>query len=231
MKWMNMSDDQIKALDERARRDQLAYERLAKKYPGLNPITLIVMASDYSNLPEVAQMFASGEWDFKKSCFMLGSYARFEWAVEQLNAGRVDPQMFYKMLPELWSSSDPDDTDPSFLAVWRKAATLRGGKYLRDGRPLPRQEVLTIYRGQANEDDEPGFAWSLDFDVACQFARGASLRVPTPGVILRGYVSRKHVYGYMTGRHEDEVIVSPAVVHGIEIVGRYVRNEADGKEE
>lgn len=115
---------------------------------------------------------------------------------------------FRKHLPWVWSDAEPDDTDPSWLAMWQYAA-LDGPL----GDPLPGKSVaLTVYRGQHSADDPRGIAWSLDPNVAKMFAHRFN---PNEfGVILRGRVERSKVLAYINaaGRGEQEVVCNPADV-------------------
>jgi hypothetical protein len=129
-----------------------------------------------------------------------------------LREKHVTDEWFLGECASLWRGADPDDTDPENLEVWRRLYRLNGSHYIRDGRPLPAGQYVTVYRGGAPL--EPGIAWSTDPKIARKFANGAGLRVRTHGEVIRGEVHRKHVLAYITGRGEAEVIVDPKyVVH------------------
>ena len=106
-------------------------------------------------------------------------------------------------------TGDPDDTDGRYLRLWKSAWVANGRHYIRDGRSLPRSgRLLTVYRGQMPED-KFGIAWTTDPKIAQVFANGAGARVPQNGTVFMAHVHRDHVYAYLTGRGESEVILDP----------------------
>lgn len=140
----------------------------------------------------------------EKALVLVGSYARFQWAVENLPRATL-----LRRLVNLWVWSDPDDTRPEYLALWKETYA-RKGKYIADGRALPRGNVLTVYRGQL-EGATVGIAWSLNKGTARDFAlTGGTRDKMEGGVIYRARVNRKDVLAYFTGRNEAEVIIDPA---------------------
>lgn len=63
-------------------------------------------------------------------------------------------------------------------------------------------ETLTIYRG-ANRRDSGGWSWTLSEETARWFAQ----RFFSKNSVLRGVVNKQDVFGYMTDRNEDEILV------------------------
>ena len=132
------------------------------------------------------------------------------------------------MLPGTWSRSEPDDTDPRWLALWTDAA--ESGRVETD--PLPDGDPLTIYRGEpeAPAAGPRGIGWSLSRDTATSFALRPRWSQGT-GVILEGSVPRRDVLGYVTHRNEAEVIVEPkhvrvTAIHAVTEADRPEREES-----
>jgi hypothetical protein len=184
---------------------------LVAKDPQMPYITAIIMAGDQVSMEDAWADLVAGKIVYWKASARSGSYARFELAIRALDAGIIDLRRLARDLPDLWSGSDPDDTDPRYLKVWREAYALKGGtlKQTPQSRRLPRREWLTIYRGQ-DRGAPFGIAWSLDRDVAMKFARGAATRQwDRSGVIYVAQVRRESVLGWMPNRHEAEVVIDP----------------------
>lgn len=187
-------------------------EQIEKK-TGVPHITAFIMAGDEMSALNATKRVEAGTHTVEEASVFIGSYARLNWVYEQMEMQRISRAKVIEMLPELWRSSDPDDTDPRYLALWNEAKFLNGGKYVRDGRTLPRRsKMLKVYRGQhpsANAD--MGIAWTLDPKIAQKFAHGgAAFRVgKAGGVVYRGLVSADFVLAYLTLRHESEVIIDP----------------------
>jgi hypothetical protein len=221
-------DNKTKALEEEMRRnalrmiqEQKAAEEIYAKYPGIHPVTAIVMTGDYAGMKEWGKYFERGEWDFAKTTSMIGSYARMEWVLTMLEAGKVTPEEVYPKLPELWSSSDPDDTDPKFLELWKQAWQANGRKMIAsltwpNGKfVLPkvfannRKKLVTVYRGEGLGSTKRGIAWSLDIQVAEKFAKGAGERVPHEGDVYKATVVKSRILAFIADRGESEVILDP----------------------
>jgi len=191
--------------------------------PDLPFITATVMASDYAGMQSVEELYRSGEVDFHTAQGLVGSYARLEWVHLHLSVGEVEESVVFEMLPELWAFSDPDDTRPEFLSLWKRAKEWNGGiLYGKTTKPLM-VDKIRLYRGQM--PGEFGFAWSLDMDVAQRFARGAGVRCPQPGTLYTGEANTKDVLGHMTERGEAEIIIDPEHVYNRVSIGTYLRKE------
>ena len=173
-------------------------------------ISALVIARDMASADRSMDWLRTGKYDWKRAEVFCGSYGRLDLRVRAWEEGLITDEQAFDDLPSTWSGSDPDDTDPRFLALWKSAYAANGGFYLRDGGPLPPKRTLVIFRGQ--DAGAPfGIAWSLDPMVAAKFASGAATRQRDRfGVVYRAIVKRSDVLGYMTGRHEAEVIVDPA---------------------
>jgi len=174
-------------------------------------MTALTIAGDRLSKEVADRMLADGDKPWPMCAVFVGSYARMEWIVEKVEAGLIDEAEVYPRLPDEWRSSDPDDTDYRFLHLWQRARDWRR-IYLRDEKALPRQGILWVYRGQ-DEGAKLGIAWTLDETVARKFATGAATRqFDRGGVVYKARVRRKDVLGYMTGRHESEVVLDPRLL-------------------
>lgn len=179
---------------------EIATDLLAKN-PQLG-LSAFVIASDTVSAERATQAVESGESTALESLYLVGSYARFQWAVKHLTR----PELL-SVLPGLWIASDPDDTNLAYLKIWQ-SAWRKCGSTIYDGQPLPRQQLLTIFRGQAG--DAPGISWSLSRTVATKFAKTGGLRHRVAnGRLLEGQIKPKSILAYLTGRGEHEVIVDP----------------------
>jgi hypothetical protein len=198
------------ALDRETRQQKIA-GTIIRENPTWPYITALIVAGDRISAENAWDYLVNGA-TFVRALVRVGSYARVDFAVRALDADLVDERTVFRMLPELWRSSDPDDEDPRFLDLWLRAYEWNGS-YLRDGRALPRTRVLDVYRGQdpiADADTLHGIAWSLDREVAEKFARGAALRTgDRDGTIYHARINRSSVLGYLTLRGEAEVVVDP----------------------
>ena len=130
-------------------------------------------------------------------------------------------------LPGTWSRSEPDDTDPEWLALWTDAA--ESGRVETD--PLPDGDPLTIYRGEpeAPAAGSRGIAWSLSRDTATFFALQPPWSQGT-AIVLEGSVPRRDVLGHVTDRNHAEVIVEPkhvrvTAIHAVAEADRPEREE------
>lgn len=187
---------------------------LTLEHPDIPFVTRFIMAQDYANIPWVTEKYLENDWPFDTAARMLGTYARFEWAVRMFRLEHVGEDTFYAYLPELWTGSDPDDCNPDFLAIWKEAKAWNLDEIITDDDVLlPESDGwVYIFRGQRVQD-EIGMAWTTDKRIAKMFARGAGFRVPIKdGVVLTRRVRPRKVLAFLTGRHESEVIVDPADV-------------------
>ena len=143
--------------------------------------------------------------DWGRALGSLSSGFALPLLAEWWRAGCLTAEELRTELPSAWSRSEPNDTSPKWLQLWREAAG-SGGRIEEE--PLPTGDPLTVYRGEAKAPRRKtrGIAWTLSPDVAIRFA----LRLPWSdgsGVVLEGVVPRDAVLGYITDRNEQEVIV------------------------
>ena len=206
-------------LQDYAERQSAMVGRVLAANPGLPVITAHIIAGDLISAERATQAVVDG-MPADRAVNLVGSYARWDWALACVAEGVLSEQWFQDHICELWSGSDPDDTSPEYLAVWR-TTRLRAGGLIRDGRPLPTNgnALLRIYRGGPPFGLTNGFAWTTDPKVARKFANGAGVRVKqVGGVVISGLVRHRDVIAYITNRHESEVIVDPRRVRNIKAV-------------
>lgn len=187
--------------------------------PQLPAISAYIIARDMRSADRSLEWLREGKYEWGVAEAFTGSYGRLDLRVRALAEGLITTREAYTDLAETWSSGDPDDTDPRFLALWRKAFAANGRRILRD-RPGSKLggTILTLYRGQ-DEGAPFGISWSLDRRVAERFAHGAATRQShRGGVVYMGKVPRAAAMGYMVGRNEAEVIIDPKSLLDITIV-------------
>lgn len=189
--------------------------------PLLSYVSALIIAGDITSKERADERMRDG-FTFWEAAVTIGSFARLDWIVDNYERYNVPLKEVLDNLPEEWRNSDPNDTDPKFLRMWEHAFAANGRKYIRDGKPLPRNKYLKIYRGQ-DENTQFGISWTLDKSIAEKFARGAGTRQSNrPGVVYIAYVQRDKVMAYLTGREESEVIVNPVY---LPIGSSYIPNE------
>lgn len=176
---------------------------------GIDQISALTIAGDERSAAWLDSRVEKGE-DALQMAHLCGSYSTMNFALKHLEAGHIDKAALLRELPELWRGSDPDDTDPRFLALWKDARAAKKG-YIRDGHALPPGNRVTVFRGQRRFDPF-GIAWTTDIGVAKQFALTFGLRggPQEGGVVFMANAPRSAIIAYLTGRGESEVIVDPA---------------------
>ena len=189
-------------LTRERRRLELAHELHETK--GVNFITAVIMAGDLLTAEDATERVKNKELTPLQALNHVGSYAKFDWALKHLTKIQL-----LKRLPYLWMSSDPDDSNPEYLKLWKQAFKANANKTILYKKHLPKCKMLTIYRGQIGKDN-PGFAWTTNWRTAFQFSKtGGGRGVISGGVVLKGIVPKNKVLAYITERGEFEVIVDP----------------------
>lgn len=155
-------------------------------------LTSIVIESDQRSAEWASERLKSGDLKAEDLVWLVGSYARFQWAIEN-----CDPEYIKENLLELWAGSDPDDSCVEYIKLFK------GGDYLKG---LPNKPRLRVYRGQ--EEGKFGISWSLDKEVAEKFAQtgGGRGRIDN-GEIISFMVDRDKILAYTDVRNEKEVIL------------------------
>ncbi|MCI0393266.1 MAG: hypothetical protein MOB07_31440 [Acidobacteria bacterium] len=186
-------------------RHTVVLQALLKEQPRLG-VTADIMATDIVSGELMWAEVESGRRPAEEVVWCVGSYARLEWAMRHCS-----DKFVLENLPKLWAGSDPDDTQPEYLALWRRAFERNGRKVVCDERPLPALYRYHLYRGQERSEPQ-GISWTLDRDIACKFACGAGVRRPLEDpVILERFAHPDLVLAYLTGRGENEVIIDMEV--------------------
>jgi len=194
--------------------DAAKAEELMARDPKLPFISAFIMARDLRSADRSLQWLRDGTHPWGRAEVFCGSYGRLDLRIRALEEGLITPAQAYADLPSMWSGSDPDDSDPRFLALWKAARRAKRSKLLTDkpGLTLPTGFILTVYRGQDPmvDGERPGISWSLNRDVAQRFANGAATRQHhRNGVVYTAKVAYPYVIAYMVGRNEEEVIIDP----------------------
>lgn len=185
---------------------------------GLPFTTALIIAGDELSRERAEALVAEGK-SILFASIGIGSYARFDWLVEQYYGGNLSPDEFFPVICQYWRAADPDDTNPFFLDVWEDAYSWNDFKTLTDeDKSLPDESWLTAYRGQMSDTDIMGVSWSLSKDIAEKFARGAALRINVlGGSLITARVPRAAVIAYISGRNEEEIIVNPVDVEIVQV--------------
>jgi hypothetical protein len=206
-----VNEDQLREWADKT--NEIATELIAAN-PDLHPLTASVIANDLLSAQYRTEQVNAGA-DATHVVWLIGSYARWDWAVTMVAAGKISDDWFAENIVDLWRGSDPDDTAPQNLAIWQRMFAANGGT-IRDGRPLPKGNALgliRVFRGVTSPAGIKGFAWTTDPKTAAKFARGAGERIKVKGgAVITGYVRPTHVLAFITGRKESEVIVDPRLV-------------------
>lgn len=196
---IDLVDNTQEQLEKYAVRYVQILDELMSKYPD-GGITNVVMAGDIQTAEKMRDLVSAGKMRAADAVNFVGSYARFDFAIAQLTNDQL-----LDRLPELWIGCDPDDTELSYLALWRAAKKRNNDQIIKDGKALPQNRIL--YRGQ-DMKDPLGFSWTTDAAIAKKFAAGAGVRRPNRHpVIYRTGFQRSNVLAFLTGRGESEVIL------------------------
>lgn len=201
---------QLVAREER--RSALASE-IMRRDPSIGFITAIIIAGDRLSAERATELVESGAMEAADAVSHVGSYTRLDFAVRMYEARKITHAWLLTNLPELWRASDPDDTDPRFLKLWKEARR-RNGMIVRDSnRGLPRGSTVTVYRGQ-DRGAQIGIAWTTDRAIAVKYSRGMALRQSNrDGEVLTAKVQHRDVLAFLTMRNESEVIVDPSRIN------------------
>jgi hypothetical protein len=75
---------------------------------------------------------------------------------------------------------------------------------------------LTVWRGVNHREAVRGLSWTLNRKVAARFARGSATKT-APAFLACGHLRKADVIAYLNFRGEDEIVVAPESVYGIEV--------------
>lgn len=79
----------LEGLKANAERHSQIAASLLESNPALGPVTALIMAGDLAHAERIDGMFQRGEMSFHHASRMMGSYARFDWVVRQLDAKAI----------------------------------------------------------------------------------------------------------------------------------------------
>jgi hypothetical protein len=133
--------EQLKQFE--ARRQELMQPLINE---GVPMISAMVMAGDLVTAERASEELAKGKQSAEDLLHTVGSYARFDWAVENLPRHKM-----LELLPSLWSGADPSDNRQDYLALWREAYRANGNKTIIDDEPLPRLRLAEVSGGDRTE--------------------------------------------------------------------------------
>jgi hypothetical protein len=129
--------------------------------------------------------------------------------------------VFWRIFLKWWP--DCDDTwlyQDDLLAVLRRKAKRESPVlyFLDEQREMYERlpETIGVYRGSSSDMIE-GLSWTLDEEVAEQFAYGhRGKRNPNP-VVSYGLIRKEAIFGVFNGRKEAEIILDPDQLELIDI--------------
>lgn len=160
-----------------------------------------------------------GEW---------ASYEQAYSAIFALPRGERLP-----VLVEWWGRDevelDTEDVRRLFASVWIDTETayeyaddvlsmLRWIGYVTDTEAKLAGDV-TIFRGISGKSNQLGISWTPSLDRARWFAKRFAMLDPShEGRVYRGMIPAAKIRAYLTSRREDEVLVDPDEIHGVELI-------------
>lgn len=202
-------DDLRSAAQADLERALLLAAELTRADPRLAPLSAFTIANDRVGA-ERALAAARAGIPVEALLMRVGSYGRFGFVLAALDEGLTTREWVLERLVRLWRDSDPDDTDPRALALWRAAWEANGRTPLLDGPPPRDARAWTVWRGQ-DAEAPLGIAWSRDPAVARRFARGLGTRQgDRGGRVFRARLDPSRALAYLVGRSEREVVLDPA---------------------
>lgn len=181
-------------------------EEIMRFDPSIDYRRALVLAGDEASATDADRDLASGRITFEEGLVRVGSTKRVEWALRATENGAIKRIDLYRMLPDLWRDSDPDDTAIPFVALWADAFVANQLMTILDdeSKRLPSVPVLTVHRWQPNR--RMGLTWSLS-----KKALTAEIH-PVRGELLTGKVARRYAMAFLSKGNRAEVIVAPGRV-------------------
>ncbi len=217
--------DDLQALADQTLRQVEIADEISKQNPSLG-ITAYIIAGDRLSAERSEKLlkdgvFGRGNKAADRALTLTGSYARLDFAIKLFSEKYITAKKFYAMLPQLWQGSDTTGGVAKYLPQWKEAFIAHGRRVITDGKPLPKGDPLTIYRGQ--DRSVPlgvfGISWTLDRAMAESFAAGKWARQANrDGLVYEALAPRSEILAYLTGRGEREIIIAPDRLQDIRIV-------------
>ncbi len=112
--------------------------------------------------------------------------------------------LFWEVIADAWSDFERIDHEAYAEAMARFRPYWSRHRYFRDLLGLPR--TMTVYRGQSANAPE-GLSWSLNREIAKQFARGRRGPAVSNPTVLERVIERNDIAMYITKRDEAEIVV------------------------
>jgi hypothetical protein len=166
---------------------------------------------------ELSDAEAKGDW---------GSYVFIHHRPYRVDAllnviRRRGASRLWPLVRHVWTNSESNmQSWFEWSEIWSHAYT-RNGNFRRCFRnfmrPVDRRtydnlpEVITAYRGCADEDEVEGYSWTLDRGRAEWFARRATHR--GPGIVATVNVHKSVALAYLSDRQESEIILDIEYLH------------------
>jgi hypothetical protein len=142
------------------------------------------------------------ERDWLGALLLVNRSDRPDWFFNHLHHRRsFTREEAQSLLLDVWSDAEyPSDWRREFEYAFRLL-----GYCTDSSSPLPQGDV-EIYRGQGRYETL-GLSWTLEYERALWFAK----RKTSSGnrAVVSGVIAHEHVYAYVTGRGEAEVVVNP----------------------
>jgi hypothetical protein len=208
--------EQFDLMITRTKRQSEIANELVRDNPSLPTLTAIVMAGDMAHAEQIDLFISKKLMTVEEAKIHIGSYARLDWLIDKYQKGLLADNWLLKEFPNEWVSCDPNDTDPKYLKLWKKAKKMNLGNMIHDGALIEfKGGYLTVYRGQQSKHEPIGISWTTNFDVAKKFATGAGLRTRVNGIVIEKKIRWNDIIAYMTGRGESEIICDPKKLFGV----------------
>ena len=187
-------------------------------HDGLVHHPLIVASVIASQIPHINEIYRKKKVDARQA-ERDGDWEQLIWIYEKpyrikplRKALRVigDPKEAARLVGLVWTSSENIRQARSvWLSIWTKLAdpwAAMDEKEQAEFATLP--DRLTIFRGQGSRRGlTQGLSWTMDQGKAEWFARRFSSQGPP--FVASGWVFKRDVFAYFTGRDESEIVVRP----------------------
>jgi hypothetical protein len=166
---------------------------------------------------QIAEAIQSQDWTL--FVFLHERPYRVDALIELINEFGVSGKDLWPVVGEVWSDTESVRFEgDAWRTIWCTNCPDREWAMAREEfeRLNMVPEQLEIWRGVNHEDAVRSLSWTLDRDVAVWFARRFAA-VHDPVLLARGWVSKRNVLAYLTGRSEAEIVVLPENVREIEV--------------
>lgn len=159
------------------------------------------------------------EKEYNRYVFLHERAYRIE-AFQEIAPGLTD-QQYWPLLREIWT--DSENIFQNAMQWWEMISSPRQRRALFTAcdcrgvlKRMPAE--LTIYRGTTDREMEGhylGFSWTISREKAEWFATRLLKEGQVP-VVATATVRKKDIVGYIDGRGEQEIVVEPKDLQGLE---------------